>query len=141
MPIIEFFKESKQGYLIDVIFNQLNLTINESVIIAKVQEHDLDYLVIETNKEGTYFINNLRRQLSIPIYGQFNSTNKITRIMAQSGFIKEHFYFKKDVPDGSEYHKFMNNLITYLRTGTSKHDDAPDSLSGVTRSLRTMFVM
>ena len=141
MPIIEFYKESKEGYLVDVIFNQSNLTINEPAIIAKVLEHDLDYLVIETNKEGTYFINSLKRELSTPIYGQFNSTNKITRILAQSGFVKEHFYFKKNVKTGSEYQRFMNNLTTYLRTGTSKHDDAPDSLSGVTRSIRSMFVM
>ena len=141
MPIVEYFKENTEGFLIDVIFNQSNLTINEPAIIAKIQEHDLDYLVIETNKEGTYFVNNLKRQVKVPIYGQFNSTNKITRILAQSGFIKEHLQFKKDTPLNSPYHKFMHNLTTYLRTGTSKHDDGPDSLAGLIRFLRTMFVM
>jgi len=141
MPIIEFYKESKQGYLVDVLFNQFNLTINEPLIIAKTEEWDLDYIIVETNKEGTYFINSLRKSVKATLYGQYNSVNKITRIMAQSGFIKEHFYFKKDQTIGSDYQKFMNNLCTYLRTGTSKHDDAPDSLSGVTRSIRSMFVM
>jgi predicted phage terminase large subunit-like protein len=141
MPIIEFYQESKEGFLIDVIFNQINLTANESIIIAKAAELDIDYIIVETNKEGTYFVNRLRKLLSATVFGQFNSANKITRIMAQSGFIMEHFYFKKDVKIGSDYHKFMNNLTTYLRTGNSKHDDAPDSLSGLTRSLRSRFVM
>jgi len=141
MPIIEFFTESKKGYLIDVIFNRVNLTTNEPIIIQRIKDYDLDFLVVEINREGSYFVNSLKRQLSVPIYGQFNSTNKITRIMAQSGFIIEHFYFKKNPPIGSEYHKFMTNLTTYLRTGNSKHDDAPDSLSGVCRTIRSKFVL
>jgi predicted phage terminase large subunit-like protein len=139
MPTIEFYKETGDGYLIDVMFNLDNLTLNEAAVVQRIKDLDLDYLVVETNKEGTYFINKLKRELSLPIYGQFNSTNKITRIISQSGFITQHIYFKKDVKQGTETQKFMTNLTTYLRTGTSKHDDAPDSLSGAIRSLRTMF--
>ena len=139
MPIVEFFKETNTGYLVDVVFNQDNLSTNEGIIMAKAQEHDLDQLVIETNKEGTYFVNTLRRKLKVPIYGQFNSTNKITRIMAQSGFIIQNFRFKDD--QGPVYRRFMNQLTTYLRTGKSKHDDAPDSLSGLCRFMRTKFVL
>ncbi len=140
MPIIEYYAESNKVFLIDVLFNQHNLTTNEALIIAKSEELNLDQLIIETNKEGTYFINSLRKIISTPIYGQFNSTNKITRIMAQSGYINQHFYFKKEQELGSEYQKFMNQLTTFLRTGKSKHDDAPDSLSGACRFLRTRVI-
>lgn len=141
MPTVEYYKETGEGYLIDVMFNLDNLTLNEAAVVQRIKDLDLDYLVVETNKEGTYFINKLKRELSVPIYGQFNSTNKITRIISQSGFISQHIYFKKDVKQGTETQKFMTNLTTYLRTGTSKHDDAPDSLSGVIRSIRTMFLI
>jgi len=137
MPILDFYFDTQKGYLIDVLFNQLNLTSNEELIIQKIKDHELDYLIIETNKEGTYFINQLKKRVSIPIYGQFNSANKITRILAQSGWIKQNIYFKKDSDPGSEYDKFMKQLTTFLRTGTSKHDDAPDSISGLIRKLRS----
>lgn len=141
MPIVEYYKESNTAYLVDVIFNRNNLSSNEPLILSKIEEHDLDKCIIETNKEGTYFIRSLRKQTKKSLYGQFNSTNKITRIMAQSGFITEHFRFKKEVAMGSEHQRFMNNLTTYLRTGTSKHDDAPDSLSGLCRFLRSTFYL
>ena len=141
MPIVEYYKESNTAYLVDVIFNRNNLSSNEPLILSKIEEHDLDKCIIETNKEGTYFIRSLRKQTKKSLYGQFNSTNKITRIMAQSGFITEHFRFKKEVAMGSEHQRFMNNLTTYLRTGTSKHDDSADSLSGLCRFLRSTFYL
>lgn len=139
MPIIEYYKESNKGYLVDVIFNQNNLTINEGLVVQRAKDFQLDYLVVESNREGSYFINILKKQLKIPVYGKFNSTNKITRIMSQSGFIINNFEFKKHNELSSDYQKFMSNLTTYLRAGTSKHDDAPDSLSGLTLFLRQKF--
>jgi predicted phage terminase large subunit-like protein len=56
-------------------------------------------------------------------------TNKQSRILAQSAFIKNHFYFLKEEYWTPEYRAFMKNLNAYLSEGTNKHDDAPDSLA------------
>jgi len=138
MPIVEYFHESGEGYLIDVLFNLNELHINEDLIIQKCEEHQLDLVVVETNKEGGLFVNNLRQKTKVPIYGQFNSSNKITRILSQSGYIKTIIKFKKEDMT-TEYGKFMRQLTTYLRTGNSKHDDAPDSLAGVMSTIRKNF--
>jgi len=58
-----------------------------------------------------------------------NTTNKNVRILAQSAFIKNHFYFLKEEFWTPEYRKFMKVLTSYLREGGSKKDDAPDSLA------------
>lgn len=130
MPVVDWFMD--KGYLIDVVFNQENLTINENIINAKLAELEVDYCVIETNKEGTYFINQMRKNNpNVSFFGQFNSTNKITRILQQSGWIKENILFDKEYEQIPDYAKFMKQLTTFLRTGGSKHDDAPDSLSGL----------
>lgn len=140
MPIVEYFAESSKGYLIDVVFNQENLTVNESIISAKLNELNVNYCGIETNKEGTYFINNMRKlNPNVDFYGQFNSSNKLTRILMQSGWIKNHICFDREYEQKDEYLRFMRNLTTYLRTGDSKHDDAPDSLAGLAGHLRRIF--
>jgi predicted phage terminase large subunit-like protein len=137
MPIVDYYHEDKQGYLVDVIFNKDVLGVNHNKVLAVCEEMQIDQLVIETNKEGGYFINQLRREMKTPIYGQFNSTNKVTRIMAQSAWITQNIKFDKN--KNGQYQRFMQNLTTFLRTGTSKNDDAPDSLSGLARYLRMKF--
>ncbi len=137
MPIIEWFNEEKKGYLIDVLFNLEELHVNEDLVISKCNEHKLDYMIVETNKEGTLFMNNLRKKTDVTIYGQFNSANKITRILAQSGYIKQMIYFPESL--NNEYEKFMLQLKSFLRSGNSKHDDAPDSLAGCFATIRRSF--
>jgi hypothetical protein len=55
------------------------------------------------------------------------STNKQTRILAQSAFIKNHFYFLKEEHLSPEYKKFIKVLIPQMRDGSSKKDDRLDS--------------
>lgn len=138
MPIVEYYAEENKGYLIDVVFNLDELHINESLINAKAIEHNLDYIVVETNKEGGYLINNLRKTVKAPIYGKFNTANKVSRIIGQGGYIKQYIEFK-DNPTDIDYQKFMQQLTSFLRTGKSKHDDAPDSLAGLMAFLRMQF--
>ncbi|HEX7906240.1 MAG TPA: hypothetical protein VF487_20340 [Chitinophagaceae bacterium] len=71
------------------------------------------------------------------------TTNKQTRILAESGFIKNHFWFRSDWETIPEYRIFMKLLTTYLRnqTGTkqAKNDDPPDVLAGMASHYRKTF--
>lgn len=57
-------------------------------------------------------------------------TNKHTRILNRSSFIRNHFHFRADWQDYPQYAKFMRCLTSYLRIQEpgreNKHDDAPD---------------
>jgi len=137
MPVVKVI--NKKAYLIDVIFTKENLTVTEDQIVAKCKELGIDHLFVENNKEGTLFVNNLRKRLNISVYGIRNSTKKTERIWAQSGFIMENFVFKEEFEPLSEYGKFMKELTGYLKTGKVKHDDSPDSLAGISKILRSRF--
>jgi len=137
MPVVKVI--NKKSYLIDVIFTKENLTVTEDQIVAKCKELNIDYLFVENNKEGTLFVNNLRKRLNISVVGIRNSTKKTERIWAQSGFIMENFVFKEEFEPLSEYGKFMKELTGYLKTGAVKHDDAPDSVAGISKILRSRF--
>lgn len=137
MPVVKVI--NKKSYLIDVIFTKENLTVTEDQIVAKCKELNIDYLFVENNKEGTLFVNNLRKRLNISVVGIRNSTKKTERIWAQSGFIMENFVFKEEFDSFSDYGKFMKELTGYLKTGAVKHDDAPDSVAGISKILRSRF--
>lgn len=137
MPVIQVVKG--KCYLIDAVFTKENLTITEDQIVAKCKELGVEYLFVETNKEGSLFVGNLRKRLSISIAGIKNTTKKTERIWAQSGFIMNNLYFKKEYEPYSEYGKFMKELTGYLKSGKVKHDDSPDSLAGISKILRSRF--
>ena len=59
--------------------------------------------------------------------------------MTLSGFIKEFCVFRDDYEINSDYDRFMRNLTTYLKDGKAQHDDAPDSLQGLTKMFRAFY--
>ena len=65
------------------------------------------------------------------------TTNKHSRIIQMSGFIKNHCLFRNDYDLGSDYDKFMENINEYTADGKAEHDDAPDSLEGLCSMIRS----
>jgi predicted phage terminase large subunit-like protein len=116
-------------YVFDCIFDQCNLTIQEAQVQNKVRIHHISELVIETNSFGAYFSRRIRELIpTVEVFGMFSKTNKIARILANSGLVKYYFYFpEKPNPD---LQKFMEQFTSILNTSKDK-DDAADSISGM----------
>lgn len=68
-----------------------------------------------------------------------SSTHKHTRILVDSVFIKKYMWFIHPKQQSPEYAKAMKQVTSYLKNGKSTKDDAPDSLSGLSRLLRGML--
>lgn len=68
-----------------------------------------------------------------------NTTNKETRILAGSSWVKNHVYFRSDYRDDRQYYAFIRNITGYLREGGNKHDDAPDVLAGLSSFFQSNF--
>lgn len=62
---------------------------------------------------------------------KYTTSNKETRIITNSAWVKEHCLFKDDTTykRNSEYAKFINFVTTYTVMGKNKHDDTVDALS------------
>lgn len=127
-------------YITDVIYNTKGTDYNEPACVEKACSLKLNALNIEGNSAWVLFGKSVRNKVqerspecSIRIIK--NTTNKHTRILAQHSWVKLHCIFRSDYRDHPEYFRFMQNLTSYNRvqTGTSKnkHEDAPDSISGL----------
>lgn len=124
-------------YVTDAIFNLVNLNINEEICKERFETHDLDKCYVETNSFGQYFLRNLREENNIPFFGINARANKMGRILAQSGWILEYFYWPEHPND--ELSKFMNQLCS-LTIDSKDNDDAADCTSGLSAMIRREYL-
>jgi len=124
-------------YILDAIFDQQNLTIQESQVVGKVKEYDIKKLVIETNSFGAYFSRRIRELMPmLDVFGQYSKANKMARILSYSGIVKRHFYFPETPTE--ELNKFMKQMFKLLNTSKDE-DDAGDSISGLAAHLEKYY--
>ena len=62
---------------------------------------------------------------------KYTTTNKETRIIVNSAWVKEHCLFKDSstYKPNSDYGKFMKMLCSYTMAGKNKNDDVPDAMA------------
>lgn len=128
-------------YIDDVVYTPLDTSINVDLTAELIKLHKPEYCRIETNFGGGMY-----RQLLQPKVGQStnllainNSTNKHSRIIQMTGFIKMHVVFKENIEHGTEYFDFMHNILQYTKDGKSKHDDGIDALVGLCTMFRSFY--
>ncbi len=132
-------------FITDVVFSNANLDITMPLIVEALQENEVEYVRSETNNQGSVAMKMLDKEMGwgkeerqFPVY---NSTHKITRIKAAYRFIIHHMYFldETEYEPGSQYDLFMQELFSLQSDGSSEHDDAGDSASGLTMFILNYF--
>ena len=74
----------------------------------------------------------VRKQNGITkITTKYTTSNKETKIIVNSAFVKEHFLFKDNslYKKKDDYGKMMDMLCSYTVAGKNKHDDVPDAMA------------
>lgn len=124
-------------YIEDVVFNSGLPEVTKPLVADKLYEHNVHMCDFELNNGGNYFATDVSKLLKDKYNADtrirlFNTTtNKITKIITYSDFVKKNFYFKDKscYTINSEYYKFMQELLKFSQTGKNKHDDAPDAVA------------
>lgn len=136
MPVCHLYKEAI--YITDVIFTQENgdVTIERCAKRIDSQNDPLDYVRVEQNGGGSWFIKMLKLYVEDPeerIWSATSTKNKLSRILNSYPYVVKYckFLHEDEIVSGSEYDQFMQQLTTFQKNGTSPHDDAPDSLDAL----------
>lgn len=129
-------------YLTDVLFSDGNIDQTLPLSVGMIQKHNVDLCRVEANNQGSVFIKMMRQHMdAAKVLKVTNSTNKHTRILMQYGFIKSHFRFLS--PDqyerGSDYDLFIQQVLDYVKAGSTTHDDAPDCLAGLAKFIQSFL--
>jgi predicted phage terminase large subunit-like protein len=122
-------------YVTDVLFNKNGTDVNIPALVEMIIEKRMNAVEIEGNSAWILFAKDVRNRVQeryedCDIRIIKNTSNKETRILANSAFIKNHFIFLREEFRNKAYNDFMKSLTSYMRQGQNKHDDAADSGAG-----------
>jgi len=127
-------------YITTVLFNNANSDVTIPLMANKLKSENANYVRVESNSMGAMYGRTLQKELSVcRVLSATATVNKHTRILMDAGFIKKYCVFLAPEHQDTEYQAFMKQLNGYLQGGGAKHDDAPDSLSGLVAFIRAMM--
>lgn len=131
----------KDIYITSVIFDKNNSEITIPRTAAKIKEKGTKYIRVESNNMGAMYARNLKKEDigGCQVLTAASTSNKHTRILMDAGDIKKYCVFLHPDYWDAEYKSFMQELTNYLQDGSSKHDDANDSMSGLIMFLRGLM--
>lgn len=124
-------------YIVDVIFTKLPIEATQPLVAAKLDDMQIALAVFESNNGGKGFaqrVQELKRGMT-RVEWVLTVKNKHTRIVMNSGQIKEHFRFLVDDEQSREYKDYFYELTHYPLSGKVKNDDAIDATTGLVETI------
>tara|TARA_R100000951_G_scaffold116799_1_gene131147 strand:+ start:190 stop:1503 length:1314 start_codon:yes stop_codon:yes gene_type:complete len=142
MPI--GFLISDQVYIYDWYFSKDGQDITIPEIAAKAIEMGIEHMAVEVNGLGLNYLESLEKSVGCLTYPFSQQANKHSRIIQNSGFIRNYFVFRSDYEAGGMYDKAMRELFAYnkddkLNRKGGYNDDAPDGITGLWIVCKDLF--
>ncbi|MEZ7496460.1 phage terminase large subunit [Leeuwenhoekiella aequorea] len=142
MPIGVLIKD--ELFIVDWYFTQENQDITAPEIGYMCKRWGIEHLAVEINGVGKGFYENLTTYVGCQTYEISQQANKHSRILQNSGFVRNYLRFRNDYEAGSHYDEAMRELYAYNRDDKQNrkgglNDDAPDGITGLWLVLNDLF--
>lgn len=134
MPIC--YQYGNDFYCEDVVCDNSNPEVVEARLVSKLIEHKAQMGQFESNSAGGKVAEKVQKEVKeqggiAKITTKYTTSNKETRIIVASPWVKEHVLFKDSsiIKKDKEYRKMLNQLCSYTMAGHNKNDDVCDAWS------------
>lgn len=134
MPVAYVY--GKDYYIEDCICDNSLPNVVEPRLVNCLLKNKVQMSRFEHNNAGGRVAKDIQEEVKklggiTKITTKFTTSNKETKIILNSAFIKEHFLFKDSsmYKKKDDYGKMMDFLCSYTVTGKNKHDDVPDGMA------------
>ena len=123
------------AYILDVIYTKEAMEITEPMVAEAYKKFYVNIADIESNNGGRAFARNVERitrdkgNYKTVIKWFHQSGNKIARILSNSAWVNANIYMPVDWKN--KWPEFAKDIISYQKEGKNKHDDGPDTLTGI----------
>lgn len=125
----------KYAYVKDIYYTDEPMEVTEDECARRLDIYNTREAAFESNNGGRGFARNVQAKLKVKKNKRCNITwfhqnkNKQTRILVNSANVMEQVI----MPEGWEkkYPQFYQDVMKYQRKGKNKHDDGPDTLTGL----------
>ena len=124
-------------YVTDWYFSTANSEVTIPEISFFQKKNKIETIAIEVNGVGGMYAEKLGNVLGCSLLPISQQSNKHSRIISNSGFVRLYMVFRDDYEAGSMYDKAMREMFAYNKDDkenkkSSKYnDDAPDSITGL----------
>jgi predicted phage terminase large subunit-like protein len=132
-------------YVTDVVYTQLSMETTEPMVAQQLAKQEVQRALFESNNGGRGFARNVERELrlmnntstKIEWFHQVN--NKQVRIFTKSADVTNMIF----MPVGWEklWPKFYKSVKNHKAAGDNAHDDAEDTLTGMTEDFGEGFTI
>ena len=143
MPIV--YQYGNDYYVEKIICDNSNPEVVETRLVMEMMAHKVQLSRFESNSAGGRVAQKVQEQIKAKggrtkITTKYTTSNKETKIIVNSPFIKEHCLFKDDTVIGSdkEYRKALQFLCSYTMAGKNKHDDIPDAFAQLSEFIQSL---
>jgi len=134
--LLVVYQYGQNFYLEDLVYDNGSPYVLDELNANCLVRNNVQMAQFESNKEGSRTGNEVQRLIKekggrCVITKKYTTTNKETKIIVNSDWVKQHVLFK----DPSEYEKkspygqFMRAVFSYVTLGKNKHDDSVDALA------------
>lgn len=134
MPIAYVY--GKDYYIEDCVCDNNLPDAVEPKLINCLLKHKVQMSRFEHNNAGGRIAKDIQQAVKnaggiTKITTKFTTSNKETKIIVNSAFVKEHFLFKDNslYKKKDDYGKMMDMLCSYTVAGKNAHDDVPDGMA------------
>lgn len=119
-------------YIHDVVFNRGDKKVTQPIVCGRIEQHKPHTGRFEANNGGDAYAADISKALKTKVNITWKKApttqSKVSRIIQFAPDIR-NFYFLDKAHRNDEYQKFFDEFVSFLQTGKSLHDDAPDSLA------------
>lgn len=121
-------------YLEDVVYDNGSPYVLDELNADCLVRNNAQMCRFESNKEGSRTGDAVQKLVNdkggrCSITKKYTTTNKETKIIVNSDWIKKHLVIKDKSLWNDMYRKFMKDVFSYVQMGKNKHDDAVDALA------------
>lgn len=135
MPI-GYEYENGDVYIPDWIFNKGKKEVTIPLVIGKIMGENIRQICFEANNGGDMYRKYVDEKLQEQNYKCSctdrkapGNMEKLTKIIAYSNYIIQHFVFLDEDKQPQEYSDAMDELLMFVQIGSNEHDDAADGLT------------
>lgn len=133
-------------YVVDTVFRcKAGYHVTEPMVAAKIIQHKVQIARFEANNGGDFYARDVDNMVRASSTHKCNITwqtagtkaSKLVRIIQYAPDIK-NFYFRdpSTYKPSDDYGLMMQNVTTFVQTGSSLHDDGPDGLAGLAKMIK-----
>ena len=142
MPIA--YQYGQDFYIEHIVCDNSNPEIVETRLVMALLQHKVQMSRFESNSAGGRVAQKVQEEVKskggrTKITTKYTTSNKETKIIVNSPFIKEHCLFKDNsVIKDKEYKKALNFLCSYTMAGKNKNDDIPDAFAQLSEFIQSL---